>query len=152
MLRCTPMGICSWDFHVSGEEHQASLEFNWLGEQGVLTVNGDRFDVHKHGLASGHWTLDQGEFQVASAQKSSAFTRTFALDIGGTVMLLQAVSPFGRAFELKSNNQVVATFNPVHAFTRRATIERVDPNIDIRITCFAFWLVVLMWRRATRND
>lgn len=152
MLRCTPMGICSWDFHVSGEEHQASLEFNWLGEQGVLTVNRDRFEVHKHGVASGHWTLDQGKLQVASAQKSSALTRTFDLNNVDTDLVLQAVSPFGRAFELKCNNQVVAAINPVHAFTRRATIERIDPNIDIRITCFAFWLVVLMWRRATQNS
>ncbi|MEZ6115235.1 MAG: hypothetical protein R3C28_01480 [Pirellulaceae bacterium] len=151
MLRCTPMGICSWDFHVSGEQHQGSLEFNWLGEQGVLTVNGDRFDVHKHGLASGHWTLDQSELQVASAQKSSALARTFELDNGDTDLVLQAVSPFGRAFELKSNNQVVAAINPVHAFTRRATIEQIDPNTDIRITCFAFWLVVLMWRRANNS-
>ncbi len=58
MIRCRPKGICSWDFFLDGEGHHASLDFNWLSEQGAITADGTSFEVCKHGVLSGQWTLD----------------------------------------------------------------------------------------------
>ena len=56
LIRCMPKGICAWDFFLDGEDHHASLEFNWIGEQGAITADNIPFEVRKHGMLSGHWT------------------------------------------------------------------------------------------------
>jgi len=152
MIRCLPKGICSWDFNLDGEGHHASLEFNWLGEQGAIIADDVRLEVRKHGALSGHWTLEEGEEPIASAQKTSAFTRTFEIREGEDTLLLQAESALCRRFRLERSGEVMATIAPDHAFTRRATIETPGEKWDFRTVCFAFWLVVLMWRRAARSD
>ena len=121
MIRCKPKGICSWDYFLDGEGHHASLEFNWFGEQGAITADNMPFEVRKHGVLSGHWTLDNDQDTVVSAQKTSAFTRTFEIqDVNGP-MLLYAESMFGRSFCFKRSGEMIATIRPDHAFTRRAT-------------------------------
>ena len=152
MIRCKPKGICSWDFYLEGEGHPASLEFNWLSEQGAVIADGERFEVRKHGVLSGHWTLDRGGQEVASAQKSTAFTRTFEIQSPMGSLVLRAESAFGRSFRVERSGDVIATIVPDHAFTRRATIETLVQKWDFPTISFAFWLVVLTWRRAAKSS
>jgi hypothetical protein len=152
MIRCKPKGLCSWDFVLDGEGHQASLAFNWVGEQGAITADGRPFEVRKHGVFSGQWTLDQDGEAVVSAQKSSAFTRTFAIQNAEETLVLCAESAVGRSFRLERSGEVLATIRPDHAFTRRATIAIRASHGDFPTVCFAFWLVVLTWRRAASNS
>ncbi len=152
MIRCKPKGICSWDFFLDGEGHHASLDFNWLSEQGAITADGTSFEVCKHGVLSGQWTLDHEGKHVTTAQKSSAFTRTFEIqDLHGT-LLLRAESPFGRGFRIERSDDVIATIARDHVFTRRATVETLGQNYDFTAISFSFWLVVLTWRRAARSN
>jgi hypothetical protein len=152
MIRCKPKGICSWDFLLDGEGHHASLVFNWVGEQGFITADGRPFEVRKHGAFSGHWTLNQGRESVASAQKTSAFTRTFEIQNAEDNLVLSAESALGRSFRVERSGEVIATITPDHAFTRRATIETFSQKWDFPSVCFAFWLVVLIWRRAASSS
>jgi hypothetical protein len=152
MIRCKPKGMCSWDFFVDDESHHASLEFNWLGEQGTITVDGRSFEVRKHGMLSGHWTLDYGPESIASAQKTSPFFRTFEIQNAHDSLVLRAESPFGRSFHIERCQEVIATIRPDHAFTRRSTIETLRQKWDFPTLCFAFWLVVLTWRRAASSS
>lgn len=151
MIRCKPRGICSWNFELTGEGHTATLEFNWFSEQGTIVVDGTPHEVDKGGVFSGAWQLIQGAESIASAQKSSAFTRTFELETSIGPLLLKAESIFKRTFELEQNGQRIATIAADHAFTRRATIE-THGEVDFRTLAFAFWLAVLMWRRAQSNN
>ena len=152
MIRCKPKGICSWDFHLDGDGHLATLNFNWAGEQGEITADGTRFEVRKQGVFSGHWTLDDDAGkQTASAQKSSAFTQTFEIHDDNDHHVLRAETGFGRSFRVERSGDVIATVCPDHAFTRRATIEIHGQNWDFTIICFAFWLVVFTWRRAASS-
>ena len=152
MIRCQPKGVCSWDFFLDGEGHHASLDFNWLGEQGAITADGTSFEVCKHGVFSGHWTLEQAGKLVVEAQKSTAFTRTFELQDLHHALVLRAESPFGRSFRVERSNDVIAKVAPVHAFTRRATIETSAQDYDFTTISFSFWLVVLTWRRAAQSN
>jgi hypothetical protein len=152
MIHCKPKGLCSWDFFLDGEAHHASLEFNWLGEQGTITADEEPFEVRKHGMLSGYWTLNHGGGTVASAQKSSPFTRTFEVQTADASLLLRAESAFGRSFCVEHSEEVIATIRPDHAFTRRATIETLAQKWDFPTLCFAFWLVVLTWRRAASSS
>jgi hypothetical protein len=152
MIRCKPKGVCSWDFFLDDEDHHASLEFNWLGEQGAINADGIMFEVRKHGVLSGHWTLEHDRKSVASAQKTSAFTRTFQVRNAQDVLVLCAESAFGRSFRVERSGDVIATIRPNHAFTRRATIETLAQKWDFPTISFAFWLVVLTWRRAASSS
>ena len=152
MIRCKPKGLCSWNYFLDGEGRHASLEFNWLGEQGAITADDIQFEVRKHGAFSGHWTLDRDRESVVSAQKPSAFTRTFEIQDAEGTLLLCAESALGRSFRVERSGEVVATIRPDHPFTRRATIEASGPKWAFPTACFAFWLVVLTWRRAASSS
>ena len=152
MIRCTPKGICSWNFFLDDDDHHASLDFNWFGEQGAITADGIPFEVIKHGVFSGHWTLDHNRQSVASAQKSSAFTRTFEVRTANDSLVVCAESAFGRGFRIERSGEVIATIRPDHAFTRRATIKILAQKWDFPTICFAFWLVALIWRREASSS
>lgn len=71
MIRCIPTGLCSWNFRLDVNGHSASADFNWMTEQGMLTIDGERHDVEKHGPFSGHWTLVSKSSEVLAANKPS---------------------------------------------------------------------------------
>lgn len=152
MIRCRPKGIFSWDFFLEGEGHLASLEFNWLDEQGAITVDGTPFEVRKHGVLSGHWTLNQASLGIISAQKTSAFTRTFELQNSSGPVVLSAESTFGRSFRVERSGELLATISPDHPLTRRSTIETLIQSWDFPTISFSFWLVVLTWRRTAQSS
>jgi hypothetical protein len=149
MIRCIPKGLCSRNFDIAGGGHSASAEFDWIGEQGSITVDGKYHDVRKHGVFSGHWTLDANSTPVTSAQKSSIFTRTFELQTSSGAVILRAQSALGRTMLLEGAgfDGVIA---PVHPLTRRASI--TGQISDFRAACFAFWLTVLLWRREAQAN
>ena len=152
MIRCRPKGVCSWDFLLAGEGHQSTLEFNWSSEQGAIYADEVPFEVKKHGMLSGHWTLEHVGKVFSSAQKSTAFTRTFEIQKPGGFLVLRAESAFGRSFRLEHSGDVVATMYPDHPFTRRASIEIRTQKWDFETVSFSFWLVVLTWRRAAQSS
>jgi hypothetical protein len=144
MIDCRPRGIFSWNFDLTGEGHQASVEFNWFGEQGLIVIDGTEHRVSKHGLFSGQWSLESPSGPIYQAAKSNLFTRTFEITGRQGMTMLSAESMFGRAMTL-SGTGVDCIIRPAHAFTRRATIEgRTD---DFPRVCFGFWLCILIWRR-----
>jgi hypothetical protein len=148
LILCNPQGICSWNYSLVGDGHHATLEFNWASEQGHITADDVPFEVRKHGLFSGYWTLDCKGKTVASAQKSSAFRRTFAIESPIGSLVLRAESPFARSFRVERSGELLATVSPVHAFTRRASIATLGKMFSFATVSFSFWLVALTWRRA----
>ena len=152
VIRCLPQGICSWDFDLTSEGRQATLEVNWMSEEGAIIADGTQFQVRKHGMFSGRWSLDQNGQAAAVAQKRSAFMRTFDITDAMGACVLRAESAFGRGFRLEREGKVIATVIPDHAFTRRTTIEICDPQWMFSTVSFSFWLVGLIWRRAQRNN
>ena len=150
-IRCKPNGICGWNYFLEGDGHDATLEFHWAGEQGNIVADETPFAVCKHGVFIGHWTLERNGEVVAAAQKTSAFCRSFEIECHGDSLLLCAESSFGRSFRVERSGDLLAQISPVHAFTRRATIETFREMWSFTAISFSFWLVVLTWRRAASN-
>lgn len=69
MIRCIPTGLCSWNYNLQGNGHHANVEINWLGEQGVITIEGKSCDVRKHGAFSGQWTLELNELVTSNLNR-----------------------------------------------------------------------------------
>lgn len=150
MLTCLPRSLCSWDFFVEGADGgPAYLAMKLMTEQGSVEF-GERFEIRKHGPVTGYWTLERSGEPVGDAQKLNPFTRSFDLRVGSDAFGLSAESAFTRAFDLHSGGSVVGAIWPAHAFTRRAFVE-CAPGVPELAQLFAFWLVVVTWRR-TRND
>lgn len=152
MIDCLPRSLCSWDFTASGLScGTAILEYDWITDQGRILTPRIGYDIRKHGVFSGRWTFEQSGHVVADAQKPSAMFRTFEISTEGVHLTLQAESAFQRVFEVLIDQQIVGRIAPIHAFTRRATIQCADV-IPENIQLFAFWLVGLTWRRSARNN
>ncbi|MCA9187595.1 MAG: hypothetical protein R3E01_35540 [Pirellulaceae bacterium] len=148
-IRCLPQGICSWNFYVTDGARNASIEFNWVGEQGRIVVDGVVYDIDKGGWLSGHWELNLDGQRICSAQKASIFTRTFDMTTETGQIRLSAVAPVSRSMRLEGDG-FSADIVPVHPWTRRTNITGTIP--DLAVACFAFWLTVLLWKRQAEND
>ncbi|MCW1884858.1 hypothetical protein OKA04_08970 [Luteolibacter flavescens] len=121
----------------------------WYSERGGLWVDGESFTVCKGGAWSGHWRLEGAEGVLFTAQKISAFRRSFEISGHGVKATLCAESAFGRAMRLEGGGMNVL-IRPVHPFTRRAEIH--GEVRDFRLVAFAFWLTALIWRRAASSN
>jgi hypothetical protein len=148
MIECRPRGLFSWNFDLTGPIHQATVEFNWFGEQGAIDIDGVRHEVAKHGLHSGQWELVCHGIHVFSARKPSPFARTFEIRGADTSASLRAESALGRTMVLEVSG-LACRISPAHPFTRKASIIGICD--DFRLACFAFWLTALTWRRAASS-
>jgi hypothetical protein len=152
MITCKPQSICSWNYYLIDGDKQAYLQFNWLSEQGSITLGDIEYAVHKHGPLSGQWSLEQNGEPLIWAKKSNPVTRTIEVSLGDSTLTLRAESPIGRSFLGELNAHTAFTIKPVHLLTRRAVIETFGENLEFPTLCFAFWLVALMWRRSANNN
>ena len=150
MLTAQPASIFGWDFELRGS-FTALASFNWLGESGAIQVAGDTFQVVKQGWLSGQWTLEQGGAVYARATKTGVFSRSVEISTGSMTLTIRAQSPFTRGFDLEADGRPVGSVVPDHAFTRRSTLSIAD-RVPAELQVFAFWMIVLLWRRASRND
>ena len=152
MISCLPKGICSWDFWLDMEGGKVSLVFNLMGEQGALTIEGETYLVRKHGMGSGHWSLELDGQEVASAQKVSMLSRKIEMSTPMGELVLSPESALGRCFKLFCEEQLLAKIEPMHPFTRRSTIQLDAADYDSPTLAFAFWLVLMSWRRAQQRS
>lgn len=149
MINCQPKSMFSSDFQLSQESQIAQLSFSWFSETGSVHIGQNYFKVVKGGVFSGEWALQNKGEIIYTAEKTSAFRRSIEIQHQGQTYLLKARSAFGRSMEFTGPN-VKATIEPVHPFTRRATITGILPPFEL--SSFAFWLTALLWRRAQRNN
>ncbi len=152
MIECLPASLCSWNFVVRGfSSGPATVKYDWFSEQGRIDFGGVEYDIRKHGMFSGRWTLERAAVVVAEAHKPSAMFRAFEIRSESVHLLLKAETPFTRAFHLSMGGRTVGSIRPAHAFTRRATIE-CSGSIPEHVQLFAFWLVGLSWRRSANSS
>ena len=144
MIECRPLSICSWGFKLSGENFSAETDIDWVGESGEIAVNGRVLTVTKTGIFSPEWTLAENGITVATATKNSMLTRSFKIGSNDQSFDLEALSPFARSMSLVGAG-ISMNIEPVHPFTRRATISGTSNNDAV--VAFAFWLTLLIWRR-----
>jgi len=152
MLTCLPQSLCSWDYRIlDAAGGPGSIDFNFFTEQGCIYFGAHELAVRKQGPLSGHWTLEHENRMIAEARKPNPLFRSFDLDVNGTCFTVKAISPFGRGYEIVSAGHAVGSISPVHPFTRRAVID-CGGGIPELGQLFAFWLVVLTWRRKARES
>ncbi|MCC5850005.1 MAG: hypothetical protein JJU29_18110 [Verrucomicrobia bacterium] len=149
MINATPMGLCSWNFTLQGEDLQGETYINFFSESGSIRLNQENYEVKKQGMLSGQWDLVHRGAVLVTAQKGNPFSRTIQFTAPGAEHSLRAESMVGRTMVLESPGAQIH-ISPEHPFTRRATLSSSGP--DPKVTLFAFWLTILMWKRASDSN
>ncbi len=151
MLHCVPRSVFSWFFDVTGSDAgPGEITFNIFTEQGTVSLGSERFDVVKHGVLSGRWTLESDGHVHAEATKST-LTRRFTVVADGVELELVARSPFGRAFRISCGDEEIGGVESAGIFTRRASIE-CPPSVSEPVQLFLGWLAILTWKRAAASS
>jgi hypothetical protein len=152
MLSAIPRGLFSWGFSILEDDAEvAGLDVAWMRERGTLDIMGAEFTLYRQGWLSGSFLLEGDGVVFAEADKPNAFTRRFEVTHGHRTLSLVAQSPFTRAFSVYDGDRQIGSICPDHCFTRKTTIDLPD-DIALPVKAFLFWLVVLMWRRAKKNN
>lgn len=152
MLTCIPLSLCSWDYQITDAVGgTGAVKFDFMGEEGSISLGTATHLVRKHGWLSGHWSLDQGGEVALDAHKPSAFAQCFELTGNGLNLTVKSQSGFTRSFDIVRGDTTVGTIYPAHAFTKRAFVE-CDPSVPELVQLFSFWLAVLMWKRDADNS
>ena len=130
---------------------QAVWQKKLTSEQGSILIDDEYFNIKKHGVTSGKWTIQRDSEVAFTGTKPSAFRRSFIIEGMGKTYNLGPLSTFTRSMVFSCDGKVLALISPKHAFTRKAEIEFVEPDTDFPAVVFAFWLTILTWRRRRHN-
>lgn len=150
-LNCLPASICSWDYCIkSGTETLAVLRFKSLSEQGSIEHNDHEIHIVKDGFMSGRWSLELHGDPLLTARRPSMFSRSCIITSNSEEYELIPRS-LSRSYTIRCRDNEVARIEPVHLFTRRATIES-DASLPTLVQLFAFWLVAVFWRRSQNSS
>lgn len=112
----------------------------------MLTVGGASYDVFREGAFSGRFVLESNGTELASAEKPSAFHRSFTVPFGGKSFRLEAEDAFKRTFLVLEQDRQVGAIVPEGIFTRRATADLPD-DMPLPVQAFLIWLTVILWKR-----
>ena len=147
-IACIPTSIFSWNFTLHGAQEPVTLQTNWMSEQGSLFIGSRQYQITKQGFFRGEWHLLENGKTLWQARKPNAFTRGFELSSRNKQYTLSP-SGLGRTMSLHGPNTSL-TLAPDHAFTRKASIQ--GNGDDLAQAAFAFWLTILVWKRAAKSS
>jgi hypothetical protein len=152
-LELVPQGWFSWNFKVL--EHGspvAEIDMSSWGERGELAIAGAMYRTYRERALGGLFILESNGAQVATAEKPSAFQRSFSLAHEGKNYILKAASSFGRKFVLLDGegNREIGSIRPAGVFTRKATLELPD-ELPLPVRVFVLWLTLILWKRQSED-
>lgn len=152
MLALRPIQPFSWDCELrDGETVVATLEIPYWGERGTLKAGDKTWQLGREDWFHGRYFLRGPGRTLATAEKPSAFLRSFRVRLGERSYDWEARSPFFRAFDLLESGKVVGSLKPEAPITRDAVVA-LPEELPIEERAFLAWLALLMWRRQRRRS
>jgi hypothetical protein len=147
MLEAKPIGIFSRNFGIeAGGQRIAMLAGSWWREAGEVSIEGQPYRFFREGLMSGDFILEKEGQVVARAVKPSAFSSRFDVELKDRRYSLKRASTFGRAFSVVQDEVVVGSIRRTGWFTGRTIID-LPSDWAVPNQIFAFWLVLIIWKR-----
>lgn len=146
-LHCIPASMWGWNYGIETSQGTARIELKVMKDEGEIVLPDESYTI-THPMLSGEWVLkqDSEDSIVAQARKPNPLRRKLELTFGTQKLVLQAVSPFRREFQIRQSSQVLGRIRPDSFSSRQATIEVHSP-LDLKIQLFLFWLTVMLWRQ-----
>ena len=149
MLRAVPKSWLSSDYRILENDTPIALinSSSWR-EAGELVIQGATCRVYREGLLSGAFVLECDGSILARAVKPSAVYRTFQVEHGEKKYTLEAESAWFRKFVLSEGGKPIGSVYPEHSLTRKAVVD-LPEEIPLPVRIFMFWLVMILWKRAS---
>ncbi len=152
MLRAIPRHWFSWNYRIFEEsQHVADIDVSWWCEKGLLTVQGDAYQVYREGPKRGAFILESSGTVLARAEKPSVFLRCFFFEHKGRFYTLRASSAFRREFILLDGAETIGFLSPEGIFTNRASVD-LPETLPLAVRVFIVWLTVILWRRESDSN
>ncbi len=123
------------------------LEFGLWSEHGTLELGERRLSIQREGLWKPQHHLVEGGTRRASARSTGFWRRGFVLTDGNDEYHLAPSSLTRRSFALTRAGRALGGVRPLGLFSRSAELT-LDEELAPELRLFAFWLVVVAWRRA----
>jgi len=147
MLKALPDSWFSWNFTIFDERSAvAKIDLAWVREAGELHVDGSSYRVYREGLLNGAFILEKEGAEIARAEKPGILFRSFKVESGGKIFMVDAESALGRKFVLSEGGQTLGSVQPEHALTRRAIVD-LPEDIALPVRIFIVWLILILWKR-----
>jgi hypothetical protein len=149
MLKAVPKGWFSSKYELLNKGASVGLiEMAFASESAEMEIEGKAYKAYREGFMHGLFLFEaETGWVLASADKTSAFERSFELTIDGRTYILEAESALFRKFILIENGDTIGSIYPDGIFTTESTIDLPD-TFPVHIQAFMFWLVALLWKRA----
>ncbi|HWM89448.1 MAG TPA: hypothetical protein VN493_01635 [Thermoanaerobaculia bacterium] len=149
ILEARPISIFTRKFSIEAEGQKiALLDSSIWRVAGAISIGRQNYQLYREGLMSGAFLLENEGQVVARAIKPSAFSSQFDLEFRGRRYSLTRASVFGRGFAVFQGEVVVGSIHPAGMFIRRTIID-LPPDWSIPFQVFVFWLVLVVWKRAS---
>ena len=132
MLTGEPSSIFSWDFDVydAAGSVVAAIDQQWFAERATVKVLGQPYALYREGWLSGAFVLqDQQGRRIASAEKTSAMTRSFIVWADGRTFELEGVF-LHRAMRLYEHGREVGAGGELARRERLAEARRTGGAVD----------------------
>jgi hypothetical protein len=150
MLKAVPKGWFTTKFVLVDYAKPVGLiAMAWGSESATIRIGSETYRTYRQGFMSGLFLLESANGGIfATADKPSAFVRSFQLTFDGQTFALEAESAFFRKFILRDRGEVIGSIYPNGIFTRASTID-LPESFPLPLRAFMFWLVALLWKRAS---
>jgi hypothetical protein len=151
VLHAVPVSWLSGDFDVIEQGTRVGgIDVAWVREAAELTAQGVAYRAFRQGWVSGTFVLERDGVAMATADKSSAWRRVFAIRWEGTAYELASASLWRRGYMLRGGGRVVGTIRPASWATRKAVADLPD-DLPLAMRMFIVWIVLTMWRQDAQS-
>lgn len=152
MIQCRPYKFFSRSYTLTGLRKRATLDFEFIREQGTLVVDDVFYEILKTSLTSGEWEISEEGVPFATAKKDSAFSRSFTIQAPIGTLRMHAESAFKHNYFIEKEGELIASISRKNLFHRNATIQIFNQQVEFATLALAFWFTVVVARRGQRSS
>lgn len=148
LMTATPKRWLSRDYAVSdaAANHIGDVWISSWRAAGTIRVGETEYGVSRRGVFFGPMVLTGPIGDVARAVRQGAFSRAFAVEFAGRVVVLRSPSLWFREMRLLENDQEIGTAVPEGVFGRRAQFD-LPESLSTELQLFIAWIALYVWSR-----
>lgn len=150
MLRAIPKGWWTLKYELlDNEEIVALVEFRCATEGANITIGNEVYEARGEGWFNREFFLETTHGKFIASADSPAFSGRFEVNFDNRLYSLQKDQGLlNTTYVLLDGADVIGSITPDGIFSTASTIDIPD-RVPLPIQAFMFWLVALLWKRAT---
>jgi hypothetical protein len=150
MLRAIPKGWWTLKYELlENDEAVGLVEFNFGSEGAKIHVRDDTYEVRSKGWFSREYFFETAERRFIASAVNPVFSGRFEVHFDNRLYSLQKDKGLlNTTYVLIDGDDVIGSISRDGIFSRKSTIDIPD-RFPLPIQAFIFWLVALLWKRAT---